>query len=110
RSGRGSLREARTIVRILYRFAVSPLRHLRQQSEVQAFDGLAAFKGQFRPYPSLILKAGDFMTSCAAEVADPLLPFFFQLGIVHESSIGIGTGLLLLQGDEVGGDVGCILL
>src|ERR1700682_4852591 len=50
------------------------------------------------------------MASSAAEVADPLLPFVLQLGIVHESSIGIRTGLLLLQRDEIGGYVRCILL
>ena len=50
------------------------------------------------------------MASSAAEVANPFLPFVLQLGIVHECSIGIGTGLVLFQRDEIGSYVRCVLL
>src|SRR5215472_19213189 len=92
-----SFREPRTIFRIRDRFAVSALCHLGQEREVQAFERLAAFKGEFRSNPALILQTGNLMTSRAAKVFDPLLPLRLQLGIIHERSVRIGTRLIPLQ-------------
>ncbi len=45
------------------------------------------------------------MASGAAEVADPLLAFSLQIRIVHERRVGIRGRLLLLQRDQIAGDV-----
>ncbi len=79
------------------RFVAAALGDIGEQREIQALDGFAAFDGQLRANATFILKAGNFMASSAAEVANPLFALVFQIRIVHERSIGVGGLLLLFQ-------------
>jgi alkylation response protein AidB-like acyl-CoA dehydrogenase len=104
-----SLRQARKVVRIGYRFTAAALRDFCQQSEIQTFHRLAALKRQLRSDATIILEARNFVTPSTAVVANPAFAFVPQTGVIHKRRFGIAGRFLLLEGDEIAGDVFRIL-
>src|SRR5262249_14300047 len=100
-----AFRQTREVFRICDRLFVTPLRNIGKQREVEAFDRLAAFVSEFGANAAFVLEAGDLMTTGAGLMANPLLAFILQFGIVHEGSVGVGRWFLLLSRKQVGGDV-----
>src|SRR5258707_1179204 len=90
--------------------AAAALGGFGQQSEIEAFDGFAALGGQLRADAAFVFEARNFVAAGAAEMANPLLAFVLELGIVHEGSIRVRGRLLLFQHHEIGGDIFRILL
>ena len=76
-----------------------------EQRKVETLDRLAAFDREVGSDAAFILEAGDFMATCAAKVAYPLLTFLLQLRIIHVGSVGVGRRIFVLLGDQVAGDV-----
>ena len=104
-----SLRQARKVVRIGYRFTAAALRDFCQQSEIQTFNRLAALKRQLRSDATLILEARNFVTPRTAIVANPALAFFPQIRVIHKRRFGIAGRFLFLERDQIAGDVFRIL-
>jgi hypothetical protein len=85
----GTFREAREICGIGDGLAAAALRGFGEQSEIEALDRFAALGGQLSANAAFVFQPGNFVTARASEVANPLLAFFLNLGIVHERSIRI---------------------
>src|SRR6202008_1195933 len=96
----GAFRESGEIVGIGDGFFAAALGGFGEQRKIQALDWLAPLGGKFGADAAFVFQAGNFMTTGAAKVANPLLTFVLQLGIIKEGSIGIRGRILLFQGDE----------
>src|SRR5438445_2234288 len=101
----GTFRQARKIVWIRNWLDVAALGNFREQCEIQTLDWFAALDGQLRADAAFFLEAGNFMATGAAEMANPLLAFVFQIRIVHEGGIRVRGRLLLFQCDEIAGNI-----
>src|SRR6266571_2397849 len=101
----GTFGKTRAVVRIGDRFAAAALSNFGKQCEIQTLDWFAAFDGELGADAAFFLKAGNFMASGTAEVANPLFAFVFQIRIFHEGGIGIGGRSLFSQRDQIAGNV-----
>ena len=79
-----AFRQASDVVGIGDGLLAAALCDFREQSEIKAFNRFAAFECKLGADAPFLFEAGDFMTSGATEVANPLPAFVLQLGIVHE--------------------------
>src|SRR5438552_359462 len=100
-----TFRQARKIVWIRNWLDAAALGNFREQCEIQTLDWLAALDGQLGADAAFFLEAGNFMATGAAEMANPLLAFVFQIWIVHEGGIRVRGRLLLFQCDEIAGNI-----